>query len=64
MRRCPGRSRHVDGTYLKVHGHRCPRYRAIDRNEDLLDTMLCQNRAVSAARAAWDIPGRALGLAR
>ena len=34
------RSWHVDETYLKVRGRWCYLYRAIDRNGDLVDTVL------------------------
>ena len=42
---------HVDETYLKVRGRWCHLYRAIDRNGDLVDTMLGERRDMAAARA-------------
>jgi transposase len=43
---------HVDETYLKVRGRWCYLYRAIDRNGDLVDTMLSERRGRVAAREA------------
>jgi transposase-like protein len=45
------RSWHVDETYLKVRGRWCFLYRAIDRNGDLVDTMLSEQRDLAAAKA-------------
>ncbi|MBX6747300.1 MAG: IS6 family transposase [Acetobacteraceae bacterium] len=45
------RSWHVDETYLKVRGRWCYLYRAIDRNGDLVDTMLSEHRDMAAAKA-------------
>jgi transposase-like protein len=45
------RSWHVDETYLKVRGRWCYLYRAIDRNGDLVDTMLSAHRDMAAAKA-------------
>jgi putative transposase len=42
---------HVDETYLKVRGRWCYLYRAIDRNGDLIDTMLSEHRDMAAAQA-------------
>ena len=42
---------HVDGIYLKVRGRWCYLYRAIDRNGDLVDTMLSEHRDMAAAQA-------------
>ena len=42
---------HVDETYLKVRGRWCYLYRAIDRNGDLVDTMLSEHRDMAAAQA-------------
>lgn len=48
----PGcQSWHVDETYLKVRGRWCYLYRAIDRNGDLVDTMLSEHRDLAAAQA-------------
>ena len=41
----------VDETYLKVRGRWCYLYRAIDRNGDLVDTMLSEHRDMAAAQA-------------
>jgi transposase-like protein len=45
------RSWHVDETYLKVRGRWCYLYRAIDRNGNLVDTMLSEHRDMAAAKA-------------
>jgi transposase-like protein len=45
------RSWHADETYLKVRGRWCYLYRAIDRNGDLVDTMLSEHRDMAAAKA-------------
>src|SRR3954464_10886159 len=45
------RSWHEDETYLKVRGRWCYFYRAIDRNGDLVDTMLSEHRDMAAAQA-------------
>jgi transposase-like protein len=45
------RSWHIDETYLKVRGRWCYLYRAIDRNGDLVDTMLSEHRDMRAAKA-------------
>ncbi len=37
--------------YLKVRGRWCYLYREIDRNGDLVDTMLSEHRDMAAARA-------------
>ena len=42
---------HVNETYLKVRGRWCYLYRAIDRDGDLVDTMLSERRDMAAARA-------------
>jgi transposase-like protein len=48
----PGRrSWHVDETYLKVRGRWCYLYRAIDRNGDLVDSMLSEHGDMAAAQA-------------
>jgi transposase-like protein len=45
------RSWYVDETYLKVRGHWCCLYRAIDRSGDPIDTMLSEHRDMAAAKA-------------
>ena len=45
------RSWHVGETYLKVRGRWCYLYRAIDRNGNLVDTMLSEHRDMAAAKA-------------
>ena len=45
-----GQSWYVDETYLKVHGHWCYLYRAIDRDGNLIDTMLSTTRDMRAAQ--------------
>src|SRR4051795_9585157 len=42
---------HVDETYLKVRGRWCYLYRAIDRDGNLVDTMLSEHRDMAAAQA-------------
>jgi transposase-like protein len=46
-----GRRWHVDETYLKVGGRWAYLYRAIDRDGNLVDTMLSEHRAMAAAQA-------------
>src|SRR3712207_2979702 len=46
-----GRHWHVDETYLKVRGRWCYLYRAIDRDGNLVDTMLSEHRHMAAAQA-------------
>ena len=41
----------MDETYLKVRGRWCYLYRAIDRDGDLVDTMLSEHRDMAAAQA-------------
>ena len=48
--RSSGRSWYVDETYLKVQGHWCYLYRAIDRDGNLIDTMLSATRDMRAAQ--------------
>lgn len=45
------RSWHVDETYLKVQGRWYYLYRAIDRDGNLVDTMLSEHRDMAAAQA-------------
>ena len=45
-----GRSWYVDETYLKVHGRWCYLYRAIDRDGNLVDSLLSPTRDLEAAR--------------
>ena len=45
-----GRSWYLDETYIKVSGRWCYLYRAIDRDGNLLDSMLSAHRDRSAAR--------------
>jgi putative transposase len=49
-RRSTGQSWNVDETYLRVHGRWCYLYRPIDRDGNLVDTMLSETRGMSAAR--------------
>jgi transposase-like protein len=48
--RSSGQSWYVDETYLKVHGRWCYLYRAIDRDGNLIDTMLSATRDMRAAQ--------------
>src|SRR5215218_5474569 len=45
-----GRSWYVDETYIKVHGRWCYLYRAIDRDGNLVDSLLSQSSDLEAAR--------------
>src|SRR5258706_3554345 len=45
-----GRSWYVDETYVKVKGKWCYLYRAIDRDGNLVDSMLSEKRDMKAAR--------------
>jgi putative transposase len=50
-RRCKaGRSWYVDETYVKVSGKWCYLYRAIDRNGNLVDSMLSEHRDMASAK--------------
>jgi transposase-like protein len=56
-----GASWYVDETYLRVQGHWCYLYRAIDRDGNLVDVRLSDTRDLAAAeaffRAAWMTTG-------
>jgi transposase-like protein len=56
------RSWFVDETYLKVRGRWCYLYRAIDRNGDLVDTMLSEHRDMAAAQAFFRSAKAATGM--
>jgi transposase-like protein len=56
------RSWFVDETYLKVRGRWCYLYRAIDRNGDLIDTMLSEHRDMAAAKAFFRSAKSATGM--
>ncbi len=62
--RSSGQSWYVDETYLKVQGRWCYLYRAIDRDGNLIDTMLSPTRDMKAAqrffRSARSVAGSAL----
>ena len=45
-----GRSWYIDETYVKVSGRWCYLYRAIDRDGELIDSMLSEHRDKQAAR--------------
>jgi transposase-like protein len=53
---------HIDETYLKVRGHWCHLYRAIDRNGDLVDTMLSAHRDMAAAKVFFRSAKSATGV--
>src|SRR5215210_2730700 len=53
---------HVDETYLKVRGRWCYLYRAIDRDGNLVDTMLSEHRDMAAARAFFRSAKAATGM--
>jgi putative transposase len=52
----------VDETYLKVRGRWCYLYRAIDRNGDLVDTLLSEHRDMAAAQAFFRSARAATGV--
>ena len=56
------RSWHVDETCLKVRGRWCYLYRATDRNGDLVDTMLSEQRDMAAAQAFFRSAKSAIGI--
>ena len=60
--RRPSRLDPVDGIYLKVRGRWCYLYRAIDRNGDLVDTMLSEHRDMAAAQAFFRSARSATGM--
>jgi transposase-like protein len=51
-RRRPGDIGYVDETYLKVQGQWCDLYQAINRDGNLVDTMLRATRDMAAAKSA------------
>jgi transposase-like protein len=53
-----GQSWYVDKTYLKVHGRWCYLYRAIDRDGNLIDTMLSATRDMRAAQREFRLGSR------
>ncbi|WP_211257487.1 IS6 family transposase [Muricoccus aerilatus] len=53
---------HVDETYLKVRGRWCYLYRAIDRDGNLVDTMLSEHRDMAAAQAFFRSAKAATGI--
>src|SRR3982751_4496303 len=57
-----GRHWHVDETYLKVRGRWCYLYRAIDRDGNLVDTMLSEHRDMAAAQAFFRAAQAATGV--
>ena len=57
-----GRHWHVDETYLKVRGRWAYLYRAIDRDGNLIDTMLSERRDMAAARAFFRSAKAATGI--
>jgi putative transposase len=52
----------IEKTYLKVRGRWCSLYRAIDRNGDLIDTMLSEHRGMAAAKAFFRSAKSAIGM--
>jgi transposase-like protein len=58
-----GRHWHVDETYLKVRGRWAYLYRAIDRDGNLVDTMLSEHRDMAAARAFFRSARAVTGIA-
>ena len=58
-----GQSWYVDETYLKVQGRWCYLYRAVDRDGNLIDTLLSQTRDMAAAQAFFRSAKATLGFA-
>ncbi|NPD66829.1 IS6 family transposase (plasmid) [Lichenicola cladoniae] len=52
----------VDETYLKVRGHWCYLYRAVDRDGNLIDAMLSEHRDMKAAKAFFRSARAVMGL--
>ena len=59
-----GNSWYVDETYLKVRGRWTYLYRAIDRDGNLIDAMLSENRDMQAAEAFFRSAGQPWDFAR
>jgi putative transposase len=57
-----GRHWHVDETYLKVRGRWAYLYRAIDRDGNLVDTVLSEHRDMAAAQAFFRSAKAATGV--
>jgi putative transposase len=57
-----GRSWYVDETYIKVQGHWCSLYRAIDRQGALVDVRFSETRDMKAAKAFFRSAGRVTGI--
>jgi putative transposase len=57
-----GRHWHVDETYLKVRGRWAYLYRAVDRDGNLVDTMLSERRDMAAAQAFFRSARAATGI--
>src|ERR671932_33818 len=53
---------HVDETYIRVRGRWAYLYRAVDRDGDLVDTMLGEHRDMAAARAFFRSARAATGV--
>ena len=52
-----GPSWYVDETYVRVHGHWKYFYRAIDRDDALVDVMLTEHRNLAAAKRFFRLDG-------
>ncbi len=52
----------MDETYLKIRGRWCYLYRAIDRDGNLVDTMLSEHRDMAAAQAFFHSAKAATGV--
>jgi putative transposase len=57
-----GRHWHVDETYLKLRGRWAYLYRAIDRDGNLVDTMLSEHRDMTAAQTFFPSAKAATGI--
>jgi putative transposase len=56
-----GTSWHCDETYVKAHGQWCYLYRAIDRDGNLVDTMLSERRDMAAAKRFFTLALQGVG---
>lgn len=49
-KKCVGKSWRMDETYIKVKGEWCYLYRAVDKEGNTIDFLLCKNRDTEAAK--------------
>jgi putative transposase len=63
-KRWSGQTWYADETYLKVQGRWCYLYRVIDRDGNLIDTMLSTTRDMKLRKGSSALHGRLLALCR